>query len=255
MLRLILITCLLQTGGLWADPIGLRLPDTNAVVLESLDLPVYVDSSLTGASVLAYQLQISFDAALIQVLGVSAAGYLGEPFGLPAVNLETAGQITVAAAGITPLTGSGVLLMIHFAALLPGESNVLFTGSESNFFNEGTPALTFIDGSISISPLVTTQNRQVDPESFTLHQNFPNPFNPRTAINYILSEQTAVKLSVFDIQGHEVKVLDQGIKPPGNYTVSWNGIDQHGKLENAGVYLCRFQAGNYTRTIRMIYLP
>ncbi len=231
------------------------MPDTSAVVGEIIELPVYVDSSLSSESVLAYQLQISFDATLLQVNSVSVSGLLGEPFGLPAVNLETPGQLTVAAAGVSPLEGSGVLVVIRFETLQAGESPVLFWDEEANFFNEGTPALLLIDGSIAISPLVATRNLQLDPPGFVLHQNFPNPFNPGTTIHYTLADQAAIMLSIFDIQGREINKLYEGIRAPGNYTVKWDGNDQQGHAMRRGVYLCRLLAGKQSKTIRMVYLP
>lgn len=92
------------------------------------------------------------------------------------------------------------------------------------------------------------------PDQFLLQQNYPNPFNPSTTINYSLPYQSTVKLNVFDIQGQEVIKLQDTKKPPGNYKMQWNGLDQHGNQVSTGVYFCRLEAGEFSQTIKMVYL-
>jgi len=100
----------------------------------------------------------------------------------------------------------------------------------------------------------------IEPENFNspstaiLLQNYPNPFNPTTTISYDLPQQSLVKLTVFDIRGQQVAILQEDERPPGNYQVQWNGIDQSGNPVSTGVYFGRLQAGDYTKTIKMVYL-
>jgi len=70
-------------------------------------------------------------------------------------NNTISGQVTIAGAGGSALSGTGVLLYIQFEALQSGWSPVSFTGVANNFFNEGTPGIIFDNGSISISALPT----------------------------------------------------------------------------------------------------
>jgi len=104
------------------------------------------------------------------------------------------------------------------------------------------------------SPSAFSDDHLVQILEYRLHQNYPNPFNPTTTINYDLPEQSIVKLTVFNVQGQEVNTLEQSDKPPGNYEVQWNGVDQSGNPVSTGVYLCRLQAGDYSQTIKMVYL-
>jgi len=92
------------------------------------------------------------------------------------------------------------------------------------------------------------------PESPLLLNIYPNPFNPSTTISYALPEQVSVSLSVFDIRGQEVTTLQDAAKPPGNYEVQWNGIDQTGNPVSTGVYFARLQAEDFSQTIKMVYL-
>jgi len=101
---------------------------------------------------------------------------------------------------------------------------------------------------------VSVVKEHIIPESFGLLQNYPNPFNPTTTISYELPEQASVTLTVYDIRGQEVMRLQDTEKPPGNFQVLWNGLDQSGIPVSTGVYFCRLTAGSYTQTIKMVYL-
>jgi hypothetical protein len=92
------------------------------------------------------------------------------------------------------------------------------------------------------------------PEKFHLHENYPNPFNPITTIKYSLPEAGSVQLLILNILGQEIMKLQNEVQAPGNYEVQWNGLDQTGKPVDTGVYFARLEAGNYSETIKMVYL-
>ncbi|MBC8374938.1 MAG: prolyl oligopeptidase family serine peptidase [FCB group bacterium] len=98
------------------------------------------------------------------------------------------------------------------------------------------------------------ENDQQIPIAYDLKQNFPNPFNPVTTISYDLPEKSEIALTIFDITGREVIILDQADKPPGGYEVQWGGVDQAANPVSTGVYFCRLQTGSYSKTIKMVYL-
>jgi hypothetical protein len=80
-------------------------------------------------------------------------------------------------------------------------------------------------------------------------QNYPNPLNPVTTIQYNVSSSTHVSLKIYDITGRLVSTLVDDQKSPGAYTVSWNG-SQHA----SGIYFYRFEAGDVSQTHRMILM-
>jgi hypothetical protein len=92
------------------------------------------------------------------------------------------------------------------------------------------------------------------PRQTALYQNYPNPFNPATTIAYDLAARENVTLSVFNVQGKRVRVLVNGTQPPGRYRVEWDGTDGGGQRVATGVYFYRFEAGDYTRTRKMVLL-
>lgn len=89
--------------------------------------------------------------------------------------------------------------------------------------------------------------------NFKLSQNFPNPFNPTTTINYELKTAnfTKSKLTIFNVLGEEVKefVLTQ---PQGS--IVWNGTNKNGKSVSSGVYYYSLSNGKFTQTKRMTLL-
>lgn len=62
----------------------------------------------------------------------------------------------------------------------------------------------------------------VIPVSFTLSQNFPNPFNPSTTISYQLGKPSEVTLKIYNVLGEEISIIKKGIQREGNYSVDFN---------------------------------
>jgi hypothetical protein len=84
---------------------------------------------------------------------------------------------------------------------------------------------------------------------YELKQNYPNPFNPKTTINYSLTEKTNVKISLYDVLGNEIRILENSIKPPGNHQ-----IDFIANQLSSGIYFYRIETEDYQKTKKMILL-
>lgn len=112
------------------------------------------------------------------------------------------------------------------------------------------------DGSYSLSDEITVDMSQ--PSEFALYQNFPNPFNPVTKINYQIpasaTNQIDVKLAVYNLIGTEIRTLVSETKQAGSYTVYWDGTDNHGTKVTTGTYFYRLKAGNNISTKRMVLM-
>jgi Glycosyl hydrolases family 16/Malectin domain/Secretion system C-terminal sorting domain len=85
--------------------------------------------------------------------------------------------------------------------------------------------------------------------SYRLLPCYPNPFNPQTAIEYRIANKEGVLLKVFDVLGRDVATLVNEVKPPGIYTVRFDG----GNLAS-GVYFYRLTAGAFVDTKRLMLL-
>lgn len=80
---------------------------------------------------------------------------------------------------------------------------------------------------------------------FTLHPGYPNPFREAIRIDFELSAETSapVELSVYDMRGRQMVVLEAGTFGPGNHSVLWRGDDASGMPLASGTYLVRLQRG------------
>ncbi len=87
---------------------------------------------------------------------------------------------------------------------------------------------------------------------FNLTQNQPNPFNPSTQIRFSLARDGHVSLKVYDAAGRHVRTLVDDTRASSEYTVTWDGRDDHGAAVAAGVYLYKLQTSDETQTRRMV---
>jgi len=71
--------------------------------------------------------------------------------------------------------------------------------------------------------------------------NDPNPFNPRTAIRFVLPHESAPRLRVYDLRGRAVRTLEPGWLPAGEHRVVWEGDDDNGRSVASGNYLVRLE--------------
>ena len=100
----------------------------------------------------------------------------------------------------------------------------------------------------------TLELKAVVPATFTLHQNFPNPFNPITTLSYDLPKDNDVRLAIFDMLGNEVAILVNTRQQAGFKSIQWDATDSYGKQVSAGVYLYQIQAGEFVQTKKMVLL-
>jgi len=99
-----------------------------------------------------------------------------------------------------------------------------------------------------------TESNEEAPNSFQIHENYPNPFNPSTRIRYELPIESNVSLIVHNISGKIVKTIVTESQSAGRYEIQWNGQDDTGNLVSTGMYFARIQAGSYSHVIKMIYM-
>ena len=92
------------------------------------------------------------------------------------------------------------------------------------------------------------------PKNFGLTQNFPNPFNNQTNIEFQISSQSSIKLEIFNILGQKVKTLIDEDKSPGYYAIQWNGKNDLSDSMNSGIYFIKFSTGKFTETKKMTLL-
>ncbi|MGF7138873.1 lamin tail domain-containing protein [Roseimarinus sediminis] len=98
------------------------------------------------------------------------------------------------------------------------------------------------DDKASFNKIVDFQEKK----SFTLSQNYPNPFYEVTYINYELAEKAWVDISVYNLMGQKITELYSGFQSEGSHVLSWNGSVSGGAQCNTGIYVYRMIVKNNT---------
>jgi hypothetical protein len=84
---------------------------------------------------------------------------------------------------------------------------------------------------------------------YGLDQNIPNPAIYLTKINFHIGKPGPIEISIFDIYGNKIKVLDIGNYDIGNYQTEWDGSEVA-----SGLYFCRLKAGENQYFIKIIVI-
>jgi len=87
-----------------------------------------------------------------------------------------------------------------------------------------------------------------------LAQNRPNPFNPRTTIEYSLRCDSDVVLEIYDVRGRLIRRFVEGRQSPGTHAVIWDGRDAWGQAVGSGVYNYQLRSGEGRLTRQAVYL-
>tara|TARA_B100001964_G_scaffold214295_1_gene251798 strand:- start:39 stop:2408 length:2370 start_codon:yes stop_codon:yes gene_type:complete len=97
------------------------------------------------------------------------------------------------------------------------------------------------------------------PEQTQLLQNYPNPFNPETWLPFKLAQDSTATAKIYDVTGKQIRIIQLGYVPAGNYVESskaiyWDGKTEIGEQVSSGTYFYQLQAGVYTDTRKMVIL-
>lgn len=84
---------------------------------------------------------------------------------------------------------------------------------------------------------------------YILHQNFPNPFNPYTKINFYLSNEAKINLSVYNMLGEKVDELVNDNLSSGSHSINWIAENF-----SSGIYYYKLSAGDFVQIKKMILL-
>jgi len=125
--------------------------------------------------------------------------------------------------------------------LSPGVSLFGQGDSSMNPWIYGTDTLRYIS--------VAVKGEKGIPTEFTLSENFPNPFNPVTIIEYSLPVSGDVTLIIYNILGEEVARLVDGFQQAAEYNTTWNASNV-----SSGIYFYRLHSGDFTKTKKMVLL-
>ncbi len=91
----------------------------------------------------------------------------------------------------------------------------------TSMINSASSIKSFLTANIGSDDIISISS-DLNPESYKLDANYPNPFNPITTINYHIPKETWVTLKVFDVLGKEIESLVDEYKTPGKYSVQFD---------------------------------
>jgi hypothetical protein len=92
------------------------------------------------------------------------------------------------------------------------------------------------------------------PKTFTLNQNFPNPFNNKTSIHYYLPVNAHVTIQIISLTGTLIKTLVNKSQITGYHNIEWNGVDLNNKTVSSGVYIYKLNTGDHSLTSKCVFL-
>ncbi|MBM3712833.1 MAG: T9SS type A sorting domain-containing protein [Actinobacteria bacterium] len=142
---------------------------------------------------------------------------------------------------ITQRSGTEYFISIFFKDLLHGW--VVGEGADGGkIFKTTTGGTLDVEEDISI------------PNDYILLQNYPNPFNPKTTIRFGIPEYSHVNVTIYNVLGEKVAILNSTDLPPGYYEKTWDA-----KNVSSGIYICSMETrsvlkGNVLRNIKKIVL-
>jgi hypothetical protein len=141
-----------------AAPIRLSFRAATVTAGTTFDVPIYVDSTLTGLGVSSYEIVFNYSSPTVDFTGiVNVTGTLSDSWGPPTINATVPGQIRIAGAGVAALAGTGQLVVLRFSS--PPRTSVQYPSFnfQSAKLNEGVPATVITNATFTINalPLVT----------------------------------------------------------------------------------------------------
>ena len=217
------------------------MEDQSVVQGSAIDIPIYLTN---GNNIYSFEGTITFDMNQLTLDSLIFSDLLN---GFVTEVHNDSGIIKIAGAGINPDGQSGMFALLKFTA-------------KSDFINDSTaiilnklrwneePAIENLDSTVLTIQVKVDDNLQL-PDVFALHQNYPNPFNPTTTIKYDIPKKCDVTLTIYNMMGQVVGILVDHTQEPGYYTVNWNASNI-----SSGVYFIKFQAGNFSKVNKCIYL-
>ena len=112
----------------------------------------------------------------------------------------------------------------------------------------------YLDRIRVVHPSAVEDWKAETPNAMTLANNYPNPFNPNTVIEFSLPKAADVKLAVYNLRGERVKMLRSGQTAAGVHQAVWDGTDMAGLQAPSGVYFYRLQTEDQDVTKQMLLM-
>ena len=227
------------------------IPSLTAKPGDSLSIPIEMTGVPSDSCIFSIQFEITYDPTIISADSVI---FNTSPTAISDWKKEFKlidGKISIALAGTDSVLSDIIIANLTFMvseSAISGDSSAL--RFENLYVNEGTPTASGQDGMIKVLVIGITELLESSiPKSLSLEQNFPNPFNPATTIEYSVPHSGDVSLIIYNANGREIERMVDGEMSAGRFRVVWNASDLA-----SGIYFYRLRTGEFVRTRKMVLL-
>ncbi|MFC1549959.1 aryl-sulfate sulfotransferase [Candidatus Neomarinimicrobiota bacterium] len=107
---------------------------------------------------------------------------------------------------------------------------------------------------IELYPPLNIDDESSVPVEFKLYNNYPNPFNASTNIQFQILQESKIELTIFSLLGSKITTLVKDVKNPGLYSVMWNGNNTEGSPVVSGIYFYVLRVGSKQAINKMMLL-
>ena len=216
--------------------VNVSIPNRSGDQGSIIDIPIQI-SDVTGKGIYSVGIKLQFNSSVLETKELNIAGSLMSSWGAPIVNIQP-GQITIGAAGVSPLSGSGTLLFIKFEVKgTPGSSTTI--QFIEMVFNEGEPNATTTDGYFSVNIVSIPVTLNV--EGSSSQHGSPNPSYGTHQYNQGQTVNASVSSPADESSGTRYRCTSftgTGSAPSGsgtstsftinqNSTLTWNWVIQY----------------------------
>ncbi len=161
---------------------------------------------------------------------------------------------------IDTLNGSKILLRyannkiagIGFKGLVPDgikSCNLVYLGFPFETIVNSQARKDLMTAILNYFDLTSSVDADNNKISFEVYQNFPNPFNPNTVLNFYVPEKSVVTINVYDVLGRFIYTLENKEFESGLHKINWNAENL-----SAGIYLVKFKYKNYIKSIKTVLI-
>ncbi|MDD3050270.1 MAG: T9SS type A sorting domain-containing protein [Candidatus Cloacimonetes bacterium] len=103
-------------------------------------------------------------------------------------------------------------------------------------------------------PATSSDENVLNPEHYGNCKNFPNPFNPSTTIEFSITNDSVVDISIYNVKGQKIKTLVNKDFTEGKHIIIWNGDDESGESVSSGIYFYKLKINSISHQIHKCIL-
>lgn len=243
---LIFLTIVYTISG---STIKVSIQEESGSVGDTILVPIEIDSISRSDSVYSYNFTLSFNNDVIDIYEAVKNNSLSKN-ALVTVNTNNSNKIVLAMASTSIIFGNKPLLYLKITCDNEGSSDLCW---EDFIFNTGSPEAVTNNSRIAVSTVGIINNNYKNPEHYYLKNNYPNPFNSSTQIQYQIAQPGFLNLSIYNMEGNEVLELKNRAVTPGIYSTTWHGQNKTDQKVSSGIYFVRMKINNFMSTRKLIY--